>query len=133
MKGTAVRVSAILFVALLLVGCGSQPAAPAAAKAKETPAVDPAQPAAAEVSFAKDVQSLVHAHCLPCHSGAPNATAPFDWTTYDGIVAHVVPGNPNSSKFYQMLRDGRMPPGSRLDTAKIGVVYRWISEGAKNN
>ena len=118
------RALAVLFVTLLLVGCGSQPAP--APKAEETPAP-------AEVSFAKDVQSIVTANCLPCHSGAKDAAAKSNWTTYDGVMADVVAGNPDSSKFYQILRDGKMPPAGKLDSAKLATVYKWISEGAKNN
>ena len=120
------RALAILFVTLLLVGCGSQPARAPAPKAEETPAP-------VEVSFAKDVQSIVTANCLPCHSGAKDAAAKSNWTTYDGVMADVVAGNPDSSKFYQMLRDGKMPPSGKLDSTKLATIQRWINEGAKNN
>jgi mono/diheme cytochrome c family protein len=116
----------LLFVGMLLGGCGSQPAP--APKAEQTPAADPAAPAPPEVSFAKDIQSIVAGNCLPCHSGARDAQAPFNWTTYEGVIAHVVPGQPEASKFYLMLKRGAMPPDGRLDSAKIGLVSRWISE-----
>ncbi len=111
-----------MFVALVLIGCGSQPAASKA---------DP--PAASGVSFAKDIRSIVSASCLPCHSGAKDAAAKSNWTTYDGVMADVVAGNPDSSKFYQMLRDGKMPPSGKLDSTKLATIQRWINEGAKNN
>ncbi len=125
------KVMAFLFVALLFVGCGNQPAP--APKAEQTPPPDPSGTAVAEVSFARDIQSLVQANCMPCHSGARDAQTRFNWTTYDGIMVAVVAGKPDSSKLYQRLHAGTMPPSGKLDSAKIGLVYRWISEGAKNN
>jgi hypothetical protein len=125
------RAFAALFVALLLVGCGSQPKP--APKAEQTPVVDPPAPAPAEVSFAGDIQSIVAASCLPCHSGAKNAQAPFNWTTYEGVIAHVVPGQPDASKFYRMLKQGAMPPSGPLPPDKVEIVRRWIAQGAKNN
>ncbi len=122
------RVFALMSVALLFVGCGSTQTP----QAKDPPA-DATKPASVEVSFAKDIQSLVAGNCMPCHSGAKDAAAKSNWTTYEGVMADVVAGKPDSSKFYQMLRDGKMPPAGKLDSAKLATVHKWISEGAKNN
>ena len=122
------RALAVLFIVLLLVGCGSQPAP--APKAEEKPAPDTVN---AAVVLAHEVQSIVTANCLPCHSGAKDAAAKSNWTTYDCVMADVVAGNPDSSKFYQMLRDGKMPPSGKLDSTKLATIQRWINEGAKNN
>jgi hypothetical protein len=124
-----VRVLAVAFAVLLLAGCGSQPAAPAASKTDPSP--NTTDPASAEVSFAKDIQLLVTASCLPCHSGAGSSSS--NWTTYADVMGAVVAGKPDSSRFYQKLRDGRMPPGGKLGSTELALVYRWISEGAKNN
>lgn len=122
------RTLAVLFVALLLIGCGggTEPQARA-------PAPDTTKPAVVEISFAKDIQSIVTASCLPCHSGAKDAKSKYNWTTYEGVIAEVVPGKPDSSKFYQMLSAGTMPPAGKLDAAKLDIVNKWITEGAKNN
>jgi hypothetical protein len=123
-----VRALSLLSVALLLAGCGGTETPQAKA-----PAPDTTKPAPVEVSFAKDIQSLVAASCMPCHSGAKDAATKSNWTTYEGVMAEVVAGKPDSSKFYQLLRDGKMPPAGKLDSARIALVYKWISEGAKNN
>ncbi len=127
-KESQVRVLASVFAALLLTGCGSTQAPQA-----KDPAPDPAKPAPVEVSFARDIQSIVKANCLPCHSGANDAQTKFNWTTYEGVMAAVAAGKPDSSKFYQRLHAGTMPPSGKLDSVKLALVYKWISEGAKNN
>jgi len=128
-KELPVKALAALFIALLVVGCGSQPAP--APRAERAP--DSAGPAPAEVSFAKDIQTIVASSCLPCHSGAQGAASKANWTTYEGVMADVVAGKPDSSKFYQSLRDGKMPPSGKLNSARIALVYNWIAQGAKNN
>ena len=118
------RALAVLFVALLLVGCGggTEPQAPA-------PAPDTTKPAVAEISFAKD--SPVHPHsqnCMPCHSGASDAKSKYVLTSYEGAmgtgkdtVANVLPGKPDSCQLGQMLASGKMPPAGKLDAAKFDL------------
>lgn len=123
------RVFAVLFVALLLVDCGGQPAAPAAPKAEEPSAADTTGTA---LVLAHEVQSLVTASCLPCHASGGSA-AKYDLTTPEGLARLVVPGMPDSSKLYQVVRDGKMPPSGKLDSTKIATIQKWITAGAKGN
>lgn len=120
---------ALPFAALLIAGCGSQPAAPKAETA-----------APAEVSFARDVQPILTHSCMPCHSGGADAKSKYVLTTYEGVmgtgkdsVANAFAGNPDSSVIYQLLQAGKMPPAGPLDQAKVAIVQKWINEGAKNN
>ena len=122
------RALAILFVVLLFVGCGSQPAPAPAPKAEETPAPDTTAPAPV---LAHEVQSIVTASCLPCHAAGGNA-AKYDLTTPENLAKLVVPGKPDSSKLYQVLASGKMPPAGKLDSAKLATFHKWISEGAKD-
>ena len=119
---------AVLLVALLLVGCGSQPAAPAAPKAEQTPAADTTAPAPV---LAHEVQSIITASCLPCHAAGGSA-AKYDLTTPENLAKLVVPGKPDSSKLYQVLASGKMPPSGKLDSAKLATFHKWISEGDKD-
>ena len=123
------RVLAVLFVALLLVACGGQPAAPTAPKAEEAPAADTT---ATAWVLAHEVQAIVTASCLPCHAAGGSA-AKYDLTTPEGLAKLVVPGMPDSSKLHQMVRDGKMPPSGKLDPAKIATIQKWIAEGATGN
>lgn len=121
------RALAVLFVVLFFVGCGSQPAAPAP-KAEQTTAPDTTAPA---VVLAHEVQSIIAASCLPCHSAGGNA-AKYDLTTPENLAKLVVPGKPDSSKLYQVLASGKMPPSGKLDSARLATFHKWISEGAKD-
>ena len=125
------RILISLFVALLLIGCGSQQAKAPASQTERTPSPDTTRQSMVEVSFARDIQSIVSTSCMPCHSDA--GTSKSKWTTYAGVMSAVVAGKPDSSRFYEKLKDGRMPPSGKLDSARIALVYNWISEGAKNN
>jgi len=116
----------VLSVVLLLVGCGSQPAP--VPKAEQAPVPDTTAPA---VVLAHEVQSIVTASCLPCHAAGGNA-AKYDLTTPENLAKLVVPGKPDSSKLYQVLASGKMPPAGKLDSAKLATFHKWISEGAKD-
>ena len=127
---------ALLFAALLIAGCGSQPAAPAAPKAET--------PAAAEVSFAKDIQPIFSQTCMPCHAGGKDAKAGYDLTCYSGAmgngsdsIPNVIPGSADSSVIYLRLTGAvppQMPKGRpALDAGQLTTIKKWIDQGAKNN
>ena len=75
--------------------------------------------------------------CVRCHSGqrAPQAV---DLTEYRLLMRGgaegpiVVPGDPEASPFYQVLRSGAMPQGGpMLSELEIMAVYEWINQGAR--
>ena len=127
-KETALRAFVILFVAVLFVGCGSQPAPSPAPKAEQT---TPPDTTGAALVLAHEVQSIVTSSCLPCHAAGGSA-AKYDLTTPEGLVKLVVPGKPDSSKLYQVLASGKMPPSGKLDSTRLATFHKWISEGAKD-
>jgi hypothetical protein len=131
-----IKALALLFAALLIAGCGSQPAAPASAKT-ETPAT-------VEVSFAKDVQPILTQTCMPCHAGGKDAKGSYDVTGYAGVMGNgsdsipdVIPGNADSSILYLRLTGTLQPqmPKARppLNAGQLTTVKKWIDQGAKNN
>ncbi len=108
-------------LALLLIGCGSKPApAPAAQQ----------QPPDNTLTYGRDIQPLFATNCASCHA-AGGAAAKYDLTTYQGVTALVVPGQPDSSKLYQMLVEGKMPPTGKLDSMSLAKVRDWIAQGAR--
>jgi len=122
-----VKALSLLFVVLLIAGCGGGNTAQPQAKT-------PAQaPVTVEVSFSKDVQPIFAASCMPCHSGSGDAKSKYDLAKYEGIMANVVACNPDSSKLCQMLATGKMPPAGPLPGDKVEFVKKWVSQGAKNN
>jgi mono/diheme cytochrome c family protein len=91
--------------------------------------------AAPPASYEQDVLPLFLARCGACH-GAARTEAGLDLRTHGDLVqggysgSPVVPGAPEKSLLYQMLADGRMPKGPRLNAAELGRVARWIRAGA---
>ncbi len=127
------KVLALLFAVLLIVGCGSQPVASNAGT-----------PAAGEVSFAKDIQPIFNQSCMPCHAGGQDAKGSYDLTCYANAmgsgkdsIANVLPGNADSSALCLRLSGAippQMPKGRpALDAAQLTTIKNWISQGAKNN
>jgi hypothetical protein len=124
---------ALLFAALMIAGCGGQPAAPKA----ETPA-------AAEASYARDIQPILTQTCMPCHAGGKDAKGNYDLTGYAGAMGNgldstpnVIPGKADSSILYLRLT-GDVPPQMpkerpALNAAQLATIKKWIDQGAKNN
>jgi hypothetical protein len=124
---------ALLFAAMLIAGCGSQPAAPKS----ETPAN-------ATVSYAKDIQPIFSQTCMPCHAGGKDAKGSYDLTCYSGAmgngldsIPNVIAGNADSSTLYRRVT-GTVPPQMPkarppLNAGQLTAIKKWIDQGAKNN
>ena len=71
----------------------------------------------------EDLKSrIIEPHCLTCHKRSG---------TEDGIAKWVVPGNPEESKLYQVIKDGRMPKkAAPLSTADLEFVRKYILDQA---
>ena len=121
---------ALLFAAMLIAGCGSQPAQTQASNAP--------------VSFAKDIQPILSQTCMPCHAGGKDAKGSYDLTCYAGVMSsgsdsipNVIPGNADSSIIYLRLT-GTVPPQMpkgrpALSATQLANIQKWINQGAKNN
>ena len=75
--------------------------------------------------------------CASCHSG-PNAPHGVLCSSYEHMMSNaifpplIVPGNPEASSLYKVLRDGSMPKDSKpLPKHVVDAVYSWIKNGSK--
>ena len=102
----------------------------------------------AEVSYKKDVQPIIHDYCLNCHEpgGKGYEKSGLDMRTYQSLMkgtqygAIIKPGDSFTSIMIQVI-EGRvhasikMPYGMRGGLARenIGILKKWVEQGAKNN
>lgn len=100
-----------------------------------------------EVSFAKDVQPILNAHCTECHlvgekgyqeSGlSMESYADLMKGTKFGPV--IVPGDSLSSTLSRLIghkadQSLNMPHDKKMiENDKIALIDTWIDQGAKNN
>ncbi|MCH8043668.1 MAG: PSD1 domain-containing protein [Planctomycetes bacterium] len=98
-----------------------------------------AQPLRAEPSFETDVLPILRANCFRCH-GEKTHKAELSLTNQARLLKGgesgeaVVPGKPQESLLYELLRDGDMPPEKekpRPTKAQIETIRAWIAAGAK--
>src|SRR5579863_909726 len=77
--------------------------------------ISPSGPGKA-VNFTTDVQPVLALNCTGCH-GSTTRIKEMNLSTLDGVLKGsesgpvVVPGKPDESRLYQMVRDGKMPMG----------------------
>lgn len=77
--------------------------------------------------------------CLACH-GPTLKTKELDLGTYQSTMhgsesgAVIVPGQPDESRLYHMVKDGLMPPGGKVHLAddELEIIRKWIEGGAKS-
>lgn len=95
--------------------------------------------ARAEVSFADDIEPLLHRSCVACHGESIQQSGlrldRRDAALKGGDSGSIIsPGSPNSSALIQRLegREGlvRMPPAAPLSEQEIELFRTWIREGA---
>jgi hypothetical protein len=92
------------------------------------------------VYFVNQVQPLLVSQCAlsGCHDAASQEDG-VTITTYEKIMNHIKPGNPGGSKIYKSIvdtdPDDRMPPAPApaWTSAQVGLLKKWIEQGARNN
>src|SRR3954453_23090427 len=101
-----------------------------------------APPADRPVDFARDVQPILQQRCHKCHGGVRRRSG-LSLLERDDVVAAlpsgaraVVPGEPETSELFLRVSEAdenlRMPPtGNPLTEKEIGILRRWITEGAR--
>ena len=120
-----VRIFILVLLALVPAGCGYH-------VEKERPQT----PVSVTSTFDSIEEVVFIPKCIRCHTGqrAPKA---IDLTSYDVLMrggsqgAIVIPGEPDKSPLYQVIRSGTMPQGGpMLSEPEITAVYDWIRKGA---
>jgi formylglycine-generating enzyme required for sulfatase activity len=90
------------------------------------------------VDFGAEVAPILEQHCVACHhAGQP--LGGLDVTSRDALFARkvVVAGQPDASTLYTLSalassEPHAMPPGGpRLPDEQLGVLKRWIAQGAE--
>lgn len=92
------------------------------------------------VSFALDIQPILSGQCAGCHNPG-NVNPDLRKEAAFGSITEgegIVPGDSEGSELVEMLEwkspDGKnMPPATPLSPLQIGLIKKWIDEGAKNN
>lgn len=100
------------------------------------------------VSYSKDVRPIIDEYCMDCHKigGKGEKKSGFSMESYDDFMKGtkfgpmVIPGDLMSSNLI-VLVEGRadpkldMPRGDHgpLTEKEIGVIRKWVEQGAKNN
>ena len=89
-------------------------------------------PQARPVSFENDVQPILTSNCAGCH-GTATRIKEMNLGTLDGVMKGsesgpvVVPGRPDESRLFQMVRDAKMPPGKKhLSDQELASIRLWI-------
>ncbi|MBL8215801.1 MAG: PSD1 domain-containing protein [Bryobacterales bacterium] len=86
-------------------------------------------------ALAADAPALLTQKCAKCH-GAGALLSDLDVTTRAGLLKGgkhgpaIVPGDSAKSRLYQLVSEGKMPPGGRLDAAELAAIRSWIDAGA---
>ncbi|MCS6828043.1 MAG: hypothetical protein NZ553_15625, partial [Caldilinea sp.] len=98
-----------------------------------TPAVPVVQ--GPQIGFVEDVQPIFDRSCAACHSAAARIMG-LQTTTYRGVMAGsdngpvVIPGDPEGSKLWEMVSQGKMPVTGPLPPNEQQLIYEWIKQGA---
>lgn len=86
--------------------------------------------------YFNEILPLITSNCAGsgCHDAATKADG-VQLTDYSTIIStgRVKAGLPNSSKMYNEMNSGSMPPSGRLSQDIIDKINKWIKQGAKNN
>ena len=155
-----------ILIAGLISACGSQPTEPPASPPTEEivpateapteapPSTDTAVPpteipteeptaepaAAAEVSFAANIQPLLNSRCQTCHGGDRGIEEGLDLTSYANIIAGsdngpvIIAGDADGSLLVQMIVENKMPKrGPKLAPPQVQLIIDWINQGALDN
>jgi hypothetical protein len=84
------------------------------------------------VSFSEQVEPIFQEKCITCHSSTnPVLTTgnAFNSLSNGGYIDTT---DPESSDLYLKVLGGH-PGGNALSSEELGLILKWITDGAKNN
>lgn len=68
--------------------------------------------------------------CQYCHMSVPGVS----FGSHSEAIKLVVPGSPEGSRLYEMVRTRRMPKGGfGLPPEQLQAIHDWIKSGAKDD
>ena len=84
------------------------------------------------MSFEADPQPIFATNCTGCH-GPNTKIKEMNLSRLDGVMKGsesgpvIVPGKPDESRLYQVVRDGKMPLGKTpLTEQELAAIRTWI-------
>jgi len=88
------------------------------------------------ICFERDILPIFNSKCASsgCHDANSSAEG-YVLDSYKHITSSgISKGHPSSSKLYNIIIDGEMPPrrSPKLTTNEINLIRDWIADGAKN-
>ncbi|MEQ2008615.1 MAG: PSD1 and planctomycete cytochrome C domain-containing protein, partial [Limisphaerales bacterium] len=91
------------------------------------------------LTFEKDIRPILKANCFHCHGEDGKTKGGLDARLRHLLAkggehgAAIVPGKPEKSLLFTMVRDGEMPKGEgkKLPPEKVELLRQWIAGGAK--
>jgi formylglycine-generating enzyme required for sulfatase activity len=85
------------------------------------------------VDFKSDIAPIFEQHCIKCHFGG-STHADLEMTSRQKLLDQhsIVPGKPDQSVLYNVVRRGLMPPpdAPKLTADQVAMIGRWIAGGA---
>jgi hypothetical protein len=91
------------------------------------------------LTFERDIRPIFKQHCVHCHGEGDKLKGGVDVRLRRFLVskhgetgeAPVIPGKPAGSLLLELVKSGEMPEkGKKLAQEEVGIIERWIAEGA---
>ena len=111
--------SKFLFLAVLFVFLNS-----CSSNSDDDPGTNPPDN---DITYSKNVKSIIDSRCISCHSNPPTNNAPMPLVTYQNVRSAVT-----GRDLIGSVESGAMPPsGSDLTNAQIQILKDWQDGGFK--
>jgi hypothetical protein len=85
------------------------------------------------VDFVREVRPIFEKHCYECH-GAEKQKNDYRLDIKAVALKHIKPGKSSESQLFRFVsgleKDTPMPPKSKLSSAELETLRRWIDDGA---